>query len=143
MKSKIWLQNTTNQEKAADTAHAHPHKTQNVTRLTLAKGHGPQGYYALKPSRQISTKGRGEPHTIHQVTMAHNAENSIARAHLKEGEKMNKKSKWRSRAWQAPAHTHTHTHTAVSWDKSQAPGSCSVLFTEPCSRAHRNATAQL
>lgn len=44
---------------------------------------GPDGYYVLKPSRQNSSLGRREPHTIHQMTMLHNVDTSIARSHLK------------------------------------------------------------
>lgn len=44
---------------------------------------GPDGYYVLKPSRQNSRLGRREPHTIHQMTMLHSVDTSIARSHLK------------------------------------------------------------
>ena len=58
---------------------------------------GPDGYYFLKPSRQNSRLGGREPHTIHQMTMLHSVDTSIARSHLKKGlegeEKMNKNSK--------------------------------------------------
>lgn len=55
----------------------------------------PDGYYVLKPSRQNSRLGRREPQTIHQMTMLHSVDTSIARSHLERGEgeeKMNKNS---------------------------------------------------
>lgn len=60
---------------------------------------GPDGYYVLKPSRQNSRLGRREPHTIHQMTMLHSVDTSIARSHLKgiggggRDEKKNQKQK--------------------------------------------------
>lgn len=43
---------------------------------------GSWGYYVLKPSRLNSRLGRREPQTIHQMTMLHSVETSIARSHL-------------------------------------------------------------
>lgn len=58
---------------------------------TVALSGGPDGYYVLKPSRQNSRLGRREPHTIHQMTMLHSVDTSIARSHLKRGWKGRKR----------------------------------------------------